>query len=127
MEIRRVNSQGPETVGQYLTRLAADKTHARAATALLKLLDNLSSQAVDVIVWASCNSPGELMLLLSDDTRGRAFANVKAQGPWYFIECAMSPANAPWPDAWVKGHTSDLQRACSMLITGWSWSQDVHA
>ena len=91
--------------------------------AMLKLIDALSSQPPDRIVWASA-SETDLMLLLSDDVRGRAFANVRAQGPWYFIECAMAKNSAPWPEAWVKGHTCDLQKACGMIVSGWRWSQE---
>ena len=126
MEIRRLSAQGPESISQYYSRLASDKSQSRNATSMLKLIDSLSNQVLEQLVWAKV-SPTELMFLLSDDPRGRAFANVRAEGPWYFIECAMSPVNAPWPDAWVKGHTSDLHRACSMIITAWDWSQDVHA
>ncbi len=124
MEIRRITAQGTESLGLFYSRLAIDAVTAKSGTAMLKLLDALAGQAPDRAVWGAADSQ-ELMLLLSDDPRGRAFANIKVQGPWYFIECAMSPRTAPWPDAWVKGHTSDLQKACGMIVVGWRWSQET--
>ncbi len=123
MEIRRISSQASESLGQFYTRMATTSIGAKTGTAMLKLIDSLNSQPPDRIVWASA-SETDLMLLLSDDVRGRAFANVRAQGPWYFIECAMAKNSAPWPEAWVKGHTCDLQKACGMIVSGWRWSQE---
>lgn len=124
MEIRRITAQGPESLGLFYTRMATDAASSKGGAAMLKLLDALASQSPDRVVWGAASSQ-ELMLLLSDDPRGRAFATIKTQGPWYFIECAMSKSTAPWPDAWVKGHTSDVQQACGMLIVGWRWSQEA--
>ena len=120
MQIRRISTQGPEPLEQFYSRLAGDPVTANTGKLMLSLLGQLQSEGPDVVVWAM-TSNADLILLLKDDYRSRAFANIQARTRWYFIECSMPERLQPWPDAWVKGHVENVQQASRMLHTGLGW------
>ena len=120
MQIRRISSQGPESLEQFFSRMADDPATANTGKLMLSLLGRLQSEGPDVVVWAMATQT-DLVLLLKDDARSRSFASIQARTRWYFIECAMSEQLQPWPDAWVKGRADDAQQASRMLHLGLGW------
>lgn len=120
MLLRRVTAQCPQTLEQFYQSLREQPTLERTGSLMLTLLQALERETSAQFVWAATVGP-DLLLVQKDDPRSSALAIVQAKTRWYFIESPLPAQLAPWPNAWIKGHTESVSQAVAMLNKAVSW------
>ena len=125
MEIRRVTSQGSETLDEFYLNLVDNSqrpNQRRLPQCMLDLLDALRADGPEPVVWG-LTSMARLRLHATNDWRARTlvFISPNADGSWN-IDCALPPDRCPWPDAAVTGHTEELAEAVRRVHLGLQWA-----
>ncbi len=130
MEVRRVEAQAPETLGEHYARLHDDprtspdyREIGRRMLELLRYLRSIDGPPV----WA-ITSHADLLLVDAEKParrliaiRGGGFGEAFSFG----IEYPMPEGEAPWPGTRVLLGTHDTWQACEMIAYGLSKATGV--
>jgi hypothetical protein len=120
VEVRRITSQGPQTVEDFyrelltLSQRRADKCLPQC---MLDLLHALAKDDPELVVWGM-TSHTQLALSATDQTSRPAVSiSPTSAGGWY-INCVLPLELRPWPEAEVTGYTEQLSEAVRRVHLG---------
>ena len=124
MEVRRVTSQGPQSVEDfYRERLALSRREVDRwlPQCMLDLLRELADGDPELVVWGMTSH--DLLDLSAADQTSRPAASVcpTSAGGWH-VTCALPPDLCPWPEAEVTGYTEQLAEAVRRVRLGLWWA-----
>src|SRR5689334_22297145 len=121
MLIRRITSQGPETLEQRYQRAidtSQQDTERRPAQGMLNLIKELQEDGPDPLVWG-LTSIIRLSLHAVDDWKSPALVIIDpTMGGGWRISCVMPRELQPWPEAIISGNTDDLAEAVRRVRLG---------
>jgi hypothetical protein len=125
VEIRRITSQGPQTLEDFYRELVESRervTERWLPQSMLDLLRELRADGPEPVVWG-LTSLDRLGLHESDDWQSRSvvFIEPTSAGSWH-IHCALPPDQCPWPEAVVTGYTEELAEALRRIRLGLEWA-----
>jgi hypothetical protein len=118
VEIRRITDQ-PRTLEEFYGEMSAlghGNDFSKVGARTLGLLGHL--RAIEgPPIWA-VTSLASLNFVADNDWRLPVLVSIQCGGNWFAIEYRMPPNEAPWPEAFVRGQTDDMARACEMVAFG---------
>ena len=118
VEIRRITDQSQplEEFYREFLALGSGNDYSKIGSRMLDLLHRL--RAINgPPIWA-VTSHANLHFVSGDDYRLPVLVSVLCGGDWFYIEYRMSADEAPWPDAYVRAKTDDVERAGEMVAFG---------
>lgn len=117
MPFHRATCQSRATLRERYEREAMghDPHMAEAARLMIQLIERLETAFPDRPVWG-LTSLHNLKLLATDDWRTPWFVSIALPiGGTFVIDYLFPKAEAPWPDARVRGETTSIDAAINMI------------